>query len=104
MKTIETFSDAGSIAIGTAECWTLVPNGYGDGTTRTHIFDDWKELEEHADRDDMRGWTLIGSVSGSRIEICDFDCPVRWKPVITLSGHYAIYSNGTRNMALVRIC
>lgn len=98
MKTIQTYSDAGGIQLGTAEAHIIVGNGYGDGRTRV-IIDDNGEAWSTISKDDCDFVTIV---DGSSIEIPDYDCPRTtpwsdgtvhdWTPVVTLDGRYSIYT------------
>ena len=101
MKTIKTYSDAASIAIGSKDLWARIPNGYGDGTFETLIFDDFEDFETHGGK----GWRFVTTFEGQRIEVAACDCPEcfrRWEPVAVLSGAYSAYYDGTGRIALVR--
>ena len=110
MKKFKTYSDAGSVAIGTKEAWFLVQNGYGDGETLVLVFDTSDEFDEYcASR--TGNWKFVTTIQGTRLEIIDYDCPSTtpwfdgsvhdWTPIETLNGRYAAYfNNGT--VAFVR--
>lgn len=106
----EVMSDAGSIAIGTEDCHILADNGYGDGLTTVYVFGSDDEMKSVVGD---RKWRLFTTVTGSRIEIPDYDCPSKkpwpvdgsvhdWTPVVTLDGRYGIYNDGGGTVALVR--
>ncbi len=113
MKSIRTYADAGSIAIGTKEAWFLLPNGYGDGEFNTLVFDDFEEFDAVCRKSGLRGWRFLTTVQGTRLEIVDYDCPSTrpwfdgsvhdWTPIATLSGVFSAYNDGKGTIALVRL-
>lgn len=89
MKTLTTYSDAGSVKVGIAGRFTaLIGNGYGDGETLVTILEQNEALPEGARFENV--------IEGEEINIYAYDCS-GWqgKEVVeTLSGRYGCYSKG----------
>jgi len=89
--------DGGSIAIGTKECRSCFPNGYGDGCFSVEVVstkEQKKIFNEH-----YSNWKFVGSVEGSAINVYDYDClnidelEDKSHILFTLSGIYGVYCN-----------
>ena len=89
--------DGGSIAIGTKECISCFPNGYGDGGFSVEVIsteEQKKTFNEHYSK-----WRYLGSVEGTRINVYDYDCldadelEDESHILFTLSGRYGVYCN-----------
>ena len=81
-RAFKTSSDAGSVKIGIANMTILIPNGYGDGTSRVAIFENPKDFNNCM-------MSYFTTVSGENMVIYNYDCGDT--PAATISGRYAIY-------------
>lgn len=77
---LTTYSDAGSLKIGSGDMTILIPNGYGDGITKTLFL-----LDKEFDCDSFQFFT---SVEG-KIDIYSSDCGN--EIVKTIIGRYGIF-------------
>lgn len=90
----KTASDVGSLLVGNEEFQVLIPNGYGDGTTRVAVFNKSDSDHSIASRimsdmmDSHRGPYLHG-----KFNIYPYDCcnPTVDKPCRTIKGNYFTY-------------
>lgn len=90
----KTASDVGSLLVGNEEFQVLIPNGYGDGTTRVAVFNKVDSDHSVASRimsdmmDSHRGPYLHG-----KFNIYPYDCcnPTVDEPCKTLEGRYFTY-------------
>lgn len=77
----KTESDAGGVKIGNGDMSIIIPNGYGDGTTRVAILEP-KEMNSSA-------FNFITAVEGT-VNIYTYDCGSDIE--CTIKGRYGIYS------------
>ena len=82
-KQFKTYSDAGSVKVGTGDFHFLINNARGDGETRIAIFN-----EEDAFNSDMMTFETI--IDGHGFFIYSYDCGNTVAE--TLYGKYAVYS------------
>ncbi|UXI83412.1 hypothetical protein NYZ94_00240 (plasmid) [Ligilactobacillus salivarius] len=108
MKIIDEFnttSDLGGVLIGNTDWQVLVPNGYGDGTTKVHIieFKDFEEELEYVkgkekyvrDRENGKNYFWYFTVVKGHFGIYPYDAyktkSELLKPMKVLKGEYSIY-------------
>lgn len=80
-KCFKTMSDVGGVMVGNDDFSIIVPNGYGDGTTRVAVFDKGEFYVDNL----MQFFT---SISG-KFAIYGYDCD--GAPETELDGRYGIY-------------
>jgi hypothetical protein len=83
-KQFKTYSDVGGLKIGNENFSMIIPNGYGDGTTRVAIFEE-RYIENEFNDMMLKFFT---SVKG-KFNIYGYDCGN--EVVKTLEGDYNIY-------------
>ncbi len=89
--------DGGTIAIGTKECRSCFPNGYGDGCFSVEVVS--TENQKKTFKEYYRNWEYVGSVEGTEINVYDYDClnsdelEDKSHILFTLSGRYGVYRN-----------
>lgn len=86
MKLFKTFSDAGSIAVGTYDARTLYKNNYGDGVNRVFICEGVDDFTSSFKYEDFE---LLGFYECLEAFLFDNDC--NGTPIANLSGRYAVY-------------
>ena len=90
----KTASDVGSLLVGNEEFQVLIPNGYGDGTTRVAVFNKADSDYSVASRimsdmmDSHRGPCLHGKFNIYPYDCCD---PTVDEPCRTIKGNYFTY-------------
>lgn len=91
--------DGGCISIGTKDCRTNFPNGYGDGEFDAIVLETQEERRKYYYQNKMMEHsTYRGSVTGDEIKVWNYDCLMEDELteeniLFTLSGRYGIYSN-----------
>ena len=90
--------DGGTIMIGTKECRSCFPNGYGDGEFSVEVISTEKQKKEF--NKNYKKWNWLGTVEGNEINVYSYDCldqseieNTKENILFTLSGRYGIYRN-----------
>lgn len=97
-RCFKTASDVGSLLVGNEEFQVLIPNGYGDGTTRVAVFNKAdSDFDVASDYDVAYGIMPDMMDSGpylhGKFNIYPYDCsdPTVDEPCKTLEGRYFTY-------------
>lgn len=97
-RCFKTVSDAGSLLVGNEEYQVLIPNGYGDGTTRVAVFNKAdSDFDINSDYDVafriMPDMMDSGPYLYGEFNIYPYDCcnPTVDEPCKTLEGRYWTY-------------
>lgn len=97
-RCFKTVSDAGSLLVGNEEFQVLIPNGYGDGTTRVAVFNKAdSDFDINSDYDVafriMPDMMDSGPCLYGEFNIYPYDCcnPTVDEPCKTLEGRYWTY-------------
>lgn len=97
-RCFKTVSDAGSLLVGNEEFQVLIPNGYGDGTTRVAVFNKAdSDFDINSDYDVafriMPDMMDSGPYLYGEFNIYPYDCcnPTVDEPCKTLEGRYFTY-------------
>ena len=83
--------------IGTKDCRTCFPNGYGDGSFSVTVIKTNEQKEKFNKEVDL--WKWLGTVEGAEINVYSYDCLNQDEIedssniLYTLSGRYAVYRN-----------
>lgn len=96
MKDYSTVSDIGCFSFGTKEVTFKLPNLYGDGLNRVHVFDNWGEFEEYKFNNGLEDKLCFGLVIEGKFVLYDDDCSQEGI-VAEFDGKYVLYLRERNN-------